>query len=279
MGVGDLDVVFLELVPDEEVDLAADEVGLLVDGPAPDAEFEVQRGVAEFEEAHGGRGILQHVLAFGRRFEQRLLHHADVAVVMHADRQAEPGLGVGVAPVGDGGADEFGVGHDHGDVVVGDHGRAAQADLGHLARNAGHLDAVAQGDRPLRQDDDAADEIVDDVLQAEADAHTDGSCEEGEGAQVDPDELQGDVDADDQQEVTEHPRDRILEAQFEAGAAQQAADDVTAQEIFPEEDAHDQRGQGEDAAQGDLGLAHRKEGVIQDLFEFDGKVLHGRRHD
>ena len=34
-----------------------------------------------------------------------------------------------------------------------------------------HLDHVAHADRPLDDEDQAGDEVVDDVLQSEADAH------------------------------------------------------------------------------------------------------------
>ena len=46
------------------------------------------------------------------------------------------------------------------------------------------FDAVADGDRPFRQDDEAADEIARDILQAEADPDADRARENGQRAEI-----------------------------------------------------------------------------------------------
>ena len=99
----------------------------------------------------------------------------------------------------------------NGDVVVGHHRRAAQIDLHDPPGHAVHLHAVAEGDGPLGQQDDAADKIVDDVLQAEADAHTDCARHQRQGAEVNAHHLQRDIKPHRDEEVARDAADGVLQ--------------------------------------------------------------------
>ena len=70
--------------------------------------------------------------------------------------------------------DELAVGDDHALVVAVDDRGGADVDPVDLAGRARDGDDVADPDRPFQQQDDAADEVGDDLLEAEAEAHAQG---------------------------------------------------------------------------------------------------------
>ena len=90
--------------------------------------------------------------------------------------------------------------------------RAARADQFHLAGHARDFDAVADRDRPLRQNDEPADEIARDILQAKADPDADRAGENSQRAEMNAGVLEHDEDADDQDEIADDLRDGVLQA-------------------------------------------------------------------
>ena len=73
-------------------------------------------------------------------------------------------------------------------------------------------DEVAGFDRLLEREDDAADEVVGDALQAEADADAEHAGEDRQRAQVEPGHLQDDDEADEDEAVPHQRRHRLQRA-------------------------------------------------------------------
>ncbi len=255
LRVGDLDAAGLELFPDFEVHLAAELVGAVMERLAPDAQLEVERRVAEAHETHLRLGLGQDVGALLGGGEQGGLHAADVAIVVHADRDAEADEVVVVAEVGDARGDELGVGHDDVDVVVGAHRGASGADLDHLALELVHLDAVADLDRAFHEQDEAAHEVVGDVAQAEADAEGNRAQHERQRAQVEArqHDRKDDERAQNQQDVADQGGDGDGDAGVEPGAGQEAL----AKQAFDDADREHECDQKDEADQ------HREDGDAQ----------------
>ena len=87
-------------------------------------------------------------------------------------------------PVEHAAGDQLGVGNDQAGAVEGLDLGGAHADAAHEALLVADDDAVADLDRPLDQQDQARDEVVDDRLQAEADADRQRAGDDGEVGDV-----------------------------------------------------------------------------------------------
>ena len=82
--------------------------------------------------------------------------------------------------------DQGGVGDDHLGALEGAHGAGADADAAHLAADLPDLHRVADLDGALEEQDEAGDEVVHHVLEAEADADAEGAGEQREAVEVEP---------------------------------------------------------------------------------------------
>ena len=102
---------------------------------------------------------------------------------------------IGQGPVGEGITDQFGVRYDHVLVVPGgDRGRAdADGRDDPLVAAYGHPVADPYG--ALGEQDQAADEVVGDVLQAETDTDTEGAGEDRQAGEVYAQQVDGDQQA------------------------------------------------------------------------------------
>ena len=156
-----------------------------------------------------------------------LAHQLDVTAVGHADRNAKTHPRVAIGPVRHRRIDELLVRHDHGDVVVRDDHRAARPDFLHLPGHARDFDPIADRDRAFRQDDEAADEIARDILQAETDADANRAGKNGQRLEVDAGVLQDDENADDEDEVGGDLRDRVLERAIEPAVDEETVEEKT----------------------------------------------------
>ena len=137
----------------------------------------------------GGR-LRQHPRMGPRGFAQQALHELDVGAARHLRHDTQPHRRLVVDLVGHVVEDEALVRHQHGEPVLGDDGRAARADLLDGAFHVADVHAVAHLERALQHDDDAADEVADDVLQAEADAHAHRAGQHAQRGEVEPRVLQ-----------------------------------------------------------------------------------------
>ena len=97
----------------------------------------------------------------------------------------------------------------------------------HLPDDAGYFHTVADRDRALGQDHQAADEIAGNILQAEPDTDADGAGENSERTEMNPGVLEHDENADDQDEVADDLRDRVLKRTVETAVNQEAVEEKT----------------------------------------------------
>jgi len=279
LGEGDFDFVFAEFFFDGEEDVAAEAGGAVGHGDGPDGEFEVEGAVAESQQAHRGGGFFEDGGVFRGDFEEEGVHFFEVAAVGDADGEADAHFGVAVAPVGDGVGDEVGVGDDDGDVVVGDDGGAAEVDVGDLAGDAADFDAVSDGDGPFREDDQSADEVADDVLEAEPDADAERAEDDGEGAEVEVDEFEDKEEAEDEEAVAGESADGVLEVDAEVGAGEQAFAEESPQVSLGDEDEDEQDDQFDDGVEGEVVVAEFDQRVVEDVEEVRPSLVQWVVHD
>ena len=103
-----------------------------------------------------------------------------IGTVADADLDVDGAERVAVRPVEHAARDQLGVRHDQARAIEGLDLGGAHADAAHEALLVADDDAVADLDRPLDQQDQPRDEVVDDRLQAEADADRQGAGDDGE---------------------------------------------------------------------------------------------------
>ena len=102
-----------------------------------------------------------------------------------------------MGPVHEVAGDELPVRDDHALVVAVDDRGGADVDPVDLAGRPRDRDDVADADRPLEQQDDAADEVGDDLLEAEPEADAQGREDHADlgGPEVDGPSARSTVDA------------------------------------------------------------------------------------
>ena len=129
-------------------------------------------------------------------------HQFLVGAVGHAERHVQAPHFLAIGPVDHAPADEFRIRHQHVHQVGGGDARVAQVNLGHLAGDAGlQVDDVTDLDGLVEQDNDARDEIVEHVLQAETHAQAERTAKEGEAGQVEAQVVEADDGADDPHQI------------------------------------------------------------------------------
>src|SRR5579862_5786608 len=193
-----------------------------------------------------------------RDAQEYLLHLLDIARLRHPHRDAEPHPRVLMAPVDDLLFDEPRVRNDDRDVVIRHHGRAPYAYVAHPPGDAVDLHPVAYLDRAFGQDDETADEVARDVLQAEYQPHAHRSREHGERGKVHPRVLQRDQDAGHEHHVAEYLAHGVLQRLVHAAAGQEALH----QEFLPprgkpEDDGHE-HDEPQQAAEADADARDRR---------------------
>src|SRR5947207_10351575 len=112
---------------------------------------------------------------------------------------------VAVAPVGHAMSDQVCIGHNDSDVIVGDDGRAAQADLADLPGHPADFNAVADGNRPLGQNDQTANKITDDILQAKSQSDANGAGQDRQRIEIDANNLETEVKAECYHAIAKNP--------------------------------------------------------------------------
>ena len=154
------------------------------------AQLEVQGTVAESLEQHQ------------RRTDSPVIHHhqgvclghtqehfgdlVDIRTVGHTDRYGQAPPGVPEHPVGDIIGDQHGVRHDDIGAVKGLDQGGPDTDPTHIAFHIPGDDPIAGANRALEQQDDAGNEVIDDVLQAEADTDRQGTGDNRQIRQTEP---------------------------------------------------------------------------------------------
>src|ERR1051325_604779 len=105
------------------------------------------------------------MLARGR--DQRFTDFVHVAAVSDAHWKTKTHTRIAILPVGHRRIDELRVWDDNRDVVVGHDDGTSRSDLPNCAQDTRYFDAITDGDRPLCQNNQTADEIARNILQTE----------------------------------------------------------------------------------------------------------------
>ena len=155
---------------------------------------------------------------------------------MHAHRHPQAGIGVGVGPVRDRFGNQSLVRDQVFDTIAGDDGNVARTEFIHPAVGVLHGDHVAGLDRLVHQQDDAANQVRDNLLQTKTNSKAHGAADDCQGCQVDArgangDQYREDVETGAHCLVEKHPTRRrypvsLLElilrnAGYECGQAQE----------------------------------------------------------
>ncbi len=167
MAEGDGDAVFAEFRVEAPVDLVDHRVAV---GQVAhvQAQFVFQAAVAEVEEEYLRLRVLEHPRVFPGGLEQQRAHLLQVGAEFHADADGHPGHGVAQRPVEQLVGDEGLVRDDDFLVIeIGD-GGGADADAADGAGQVANGHHVADAHRLFEEDDQAGDEVGEDLLQTEA---------------------------------------------------------------------------------------------------------------
>src|SRR5580692_12547245 len=186
------DPMFFEQPPYGAVDVGTNIVHAVLWVGYPEAQFEFDAAVAEMHEARYRQRVAQDPPLAPARSQQDLKGDFRIVAVAHADRQLEADAGIGIAPVDDGIRDQLLIGHQHLDAVAIAHHDIAAAQflnpaeiLRAGARLTRQADDVPRLDRSIHQENETADEIGGDRLQAETQAEADRAGEHGERGKID----------------------------------------------------------------------------------------------
>src|SRR5262245_12389457 len=214
---GHRDACLLERVVHREPELAPRPDPFL-EVARPGAELEVERAVAEAQEEHDGRGLEQHPGRPARHIGEQRDDAVWFGAVGDADVDVEPAHAVRQRPVRHLVGDQAGIRHDDLGTFPGAHRAGADADPLHLAGEGAKLDGVADLDRALEEEDQAGDEVVDDVLQPEADADAEGTGDDRDAREIEAERREAEEEADQQDDVVNQARESGGDAALELHA-------------------------------------------------------------
>ena len=181
----DLDTVFVEAIPDLEqhvADHVCTPVRRVID---PDSQLQVERAVAEPEQLAARLRFQLYARDHFRRFDAQPDGGAGVRVVRDADRNAQSNQVVAVRPVLHPLCDQFLVRDQVFDAISGDYRGITCAEVVYPAERVADGDYVAGLDRAIHQEDHAAEQVGEDLLQAEAETDAECTAEHGQCGQID----------------------------------------------------------------------------------------------
>src|SRR5580700_1609134 len=221
----------------------------------PKVQLEIQGTLSKPFEVDHRLGLSEYEFMLRRGFAKNLQHDLGIGPVGHPDRQLPAALRFGQGPVDHLAGDKAGVRNDDFSTLECLDRAGANPDAGDLAGVAVDFDDVIDVNRPLKLQDQAGDKIVDDVLQAEAEADADRASEHGEFIQL----YSADVDG------REHHQQKNHVVEGGGNQLRQPARQLEAlEDFFPQSEADcvrdevaDQQDQEEtqNAAQGNAGGA------------------------
>ncbi len=220
-----------------------------------EAQFEIQRKVAETEEFHMRLGIAQYRRLGAHQLKQNVHDPLRIGIIGNGDRDFSAHDAVAVRPVTNGGIDEFGIRHDDRLAAEGlDFRGAHRKPLDRALGRAGHH-PVANLEGALHQQDEAGDEVRHDILQAETDTDRKGGSDQRQTGEVEA----GGRHAEDGRNRNAEISDACFDGVAHAGIHLAARHDVAVQPLL--EPAGDDVTDGEDenaaenADQRDRGIA------------------------
>src|ERR1017187_5113779 len=174
--------------------------------------------------------------------------------------------------VHDFGRDERAVGDDDGHFVARDDVRRAEADVLDGPEGASDADEIAVAHGLLEEEDQAADEVLGDVLQTEADADGDHRRSRKQGIEPEAHRVEGADEPDRRHRVANDLRDRELNTVRRSARAQESPRREAEQVADSERDDDDRRAHKERAGR-DGRARQLEQSAIEELFEVLG---HGR---
>ena len=134
---------------------------------------------------------------------KQLRYHLDVAAISHADGKLHAAQRFRKRPVDDFVRDEVRVGDDDFGALESLHRTGTDTDARDLASGAVDIENVTDVNGTLELQDESGDEVVDDVLQAKADAHTQCAGEHGELVQFHASQVYRKKEHQEQQQVVQ----------------------------------------------------------------------------
>src|ERR1700730_15687296 len=189
---GYCDSMLLEQPPDGAVDVGTNIVHAVLWVGYPEAQFEFDAAVAEMHETRHRQRVAQDPSLALARSQQDLQSEFRIVAVAHADGQLQADAGISVAPVDDRIRDQLLIGNQHLDAVAIAHHDIAAAqflDPAEILRAGAGLTRRAEDvprlGRSIHQENETADEIGGDRLQAEAQAEADRAGQHGERGKID----------------------------------------------------------------------------------------------
>ena len=94
-----------------------------------------------------------------------------------------------------------------------------------LTSNARDLNPVADGNRPLRQNHQAADEIAGNILQPETDPDADCTGENSQCAEMDSGVIEDNKNADHQHDIADDLGNGVLERAIQPAVGEEAVEE------------------------------------------------------
>jgi hypothetical protein len=231
----------------------------------PAEKLEVERRLSEAFEDDGGSRFVEDARDPRRGRAQSLLGLVRVVRLRDAQRNVKADPVAAEAPVRHRARDEFRVRHDQMDVVVrADDGRAG-SDLDDVAHHLVDLDPVADHHGPLEQDDDSGDEVLHDVLEAEADPDAEGGAEGGEARGVHAHRVQGQHASHDPDEVGEDAPDGVPCPHRERRPGEEAFRDESPRDARSDPRQRDDPSRDQKARHGHLRAVYAEETEAQEV--------------
>src|SRR6266550_1592231 len=158
---------------------------------------------------------------------QRIAHFVHVAAISNTYRKTKPHTGVAIMPVGYRRIYEFRVRHNDGDIVVGHNHCTPRADLTNCAQDACYFDTISNRDRSFRQDDQTADEITGDILQAKSDTDANRASKNRQCGEMDASVLQNKENANHQNDVADDLGNGVLQRPIQPALRKQTVEKKT----------------------------------------------------
>jgi hypothetical protein len=238
---GQLDTVRGEKLEGSEIKVGLEDLrGVGVVG-CPNAQVEVETVIAIVGKHHIGRRGFEYRAMFPGDLKQESADLLDIGVVADTDWQMHAYLRVIGREVGDGIINEVGVGHDDDDVVIRANPGGAGSDADDVAEGFLDLDAVADADGLLNEQNEPRDEVGHNILKAKTDADADSAADDNERLEIEPERLQADEHAEQEKCVSDESPEGELLRFGNADVTEQASEQDGLQEARQNDQQHQKK--------------------------------------
>src|SRR3984885_10040765 len=201
--VGDPDTLAFEGIPQRQHHVTLHAVHPVRVGD-PEGQGKLHAGLGELNQDAVRRLELDDSWRRGGYFDRQFAYQPRIGVVIGAEIDLHQGILVGVGPVGDLLRHQIFVRDQEFAAVAGGDRNIARLHRADPARTVADGDEIARFHRFVHQQDDAADKISHDFLQAKADADTGSPREDSQRREVDADRAHHDRDGEYHQGQPDH---------------------------------------------------------------------------